>query len=412
MLSGFLFSESIRRMKEYHLAVIGADNRGKISTLAHQPERGFKLVAASSLNLEKMEFYRTTCGNDIRLTTDYRKIISDPSIDAVFIATPDYLHEKHSLAAIRAGKSVFLEKPMAISVKGCDRILKAAQENGVKLYVGHNMRFYPVMRKMKELIMQGAIGRVEAIWCRHFISYGGDAYFKNWNSERKKSTSLLLQKGAHDLDIIQWLAGAYPQMVVGMGKLSVYDKTTNRRSPDNSGDYRWNLEHWPPLAQTGMSPVIDVEDHNMLMLQMENGVQASYKQCHYSPDAVRNYTIIGTEGRIENFGDYSTSTKNASVHLWNKRSSYAERGNEIFEIPFVAGGHGGADPQNVEAFLSLLLNEASSGASPVDARMAVAAGCLGAESLRNGSRPKIVPSPPVYDVTAAFTTSSLSEKQL
>jgi len=387
-------------MKEHRIAVIGADNRGRISLLAHQPENGFRLVAASSLDPGNLDEYRKKCGTDIRFTTDYRDILSDPGIDAVFVCTPDYLHEEHCLAAIDAGKAVFLEKPMAITIEGCDRILRSAQEKGVRLYVGHNMRFFGVMRKMHELIAEGAIGQVEAIWCRHFISYGGDAYFKDWNSERRNVTSLLLQKGAHDLDIIQWLAGAYPQRVVGMGKLSVYNRVSDRRAPDEKARQKRSLNHWPPLRQKDLSPVIDVEDHSMLLLQMENGVQASYEQCHYTPDAVRNYTVIGTEGRLENFGDHSTSEKRATVHLWNKRSDCTERGNQVFEIPYTEGWHGGADPQNVECFLNILRGEPSNGAVPLDARMAVAAGVLGAESLRDGSTPRDIPAPPRFDSDA------------
>lgn len=55
---------------------------------------------------------------------------------------------------------------------------------------------------MKELIDAGAIGEVKTIWCRHFVGNGGDYYFKDWHAERKNTTSLLLQKGAHDIDVI------------------------------------------------------------------------------------------------------------------------------------------------------------------------------------------------------------------
>ena len=60
---------------------------------------------------------------------------------------------------------------------------------------------------MRELIASGAIGRVTSIWCRHFVGHGGDYYFKDWHADRRRSTGLLLQKGAHDIDIMHWLAG-------------------------------------------------------------------------------------------------------------------------------------------------------------------------------------------------------------
>ena len=172
-----------------------------------------------------------------------------------------------------------------------------------------------------------------------------------------------------------------------MGKLSVYNEVTSRRGVDEVSDVTFNRNNWPPHRQTGLSPVIDVEDHSMLLMQLDNGVQASYQQCHYTPDDCRNYTIIGTEGRIENYGDHSTDEKLASVHLWNSRRGYSQQGNEVFEIPNIEGSHGGADPFLLEDFVSFLRGGTPVGASVRDARMAVATGCLGAASLRNGSVP-------------------------
>lgn len=371
--------------------VIGAHNRGKISLLAHRPHEGLELKIVCATHLNGLDFYRDACGQELTFTTDYREVLADPAIDAVFVCTPDHLHAEHAIAALGAGKHVFLEKPMATTIEDCDRILTAAERSSGKLYIGHNMRFFPVIRKMRGLIDLGKIGRVEAIWCRHFISYGGDAYFKDWHSERRHTHSLLLQKGAHDIDVIHYLAGGYTRRVTGMGKLSVYNEVTERRRPDEPGDATFNRNNWPPLSQKKLSPAIDVEDHSMLLLQLDNGVQASYQQCHYTPDDCRNYTIIGTEGRIENFGDHSTPERLATVHLWNSRMGYQEQGNEVFRIPNLSGSHGGADPSMVNDFIRYLRTGSADGASVLDARAAVAAGDLGAESLRNGSMPQDIP---------------------
>jgi predicted dehydrogenase len=379
-------------MTNIKLAVLGPHNRGRISLLAHRPEDGFHLVAACGDKLDNLDIYREKCGENLYFTTDYRKIVSDPDIDAVFVCTPDHLHFEHALAALEAGKPVFLEKPMATGIEDCDRILKASNQSGTKLYVGHNMRFFPVMQKMHDLIQDGRIGRVEAVWCRHFIGYGGDAYYKDWHSQRANTTGLLLQKGAHDIDIIHWLSGSYARRVVGMGKLSVYCDVTNRRSEDDIPETSFNQNNWPPLAQKGLSPQIDVEDHSMLMLRLSNGVQACYQQCHYTPDEQRNYTVIGTEGRIENFGDHSTPEHLAEVRLWNRRTGYSERGHEVFSIPLMEGSHGGSDPMMIDDFLGFLRGNRVTGASPLDARMAVAVGCLGTASLRNHSLTEEIPA--------------------
>lgn len=376
--------------KDLNFAVLGPHGRGRISLLVHRPEEGLRVAAVCASHLENLERY-DVCGPELIRTTNYQDILNNANIDAVFVCTPDYLHAEHTIGALNAGKHVFLEKPMGVTIEDCDAILAAAEKSAGKLYVGHNMRFFPVMRKMRELIEAGRIGRVEAIWCRHFISYGGDAYFKDWHSERKNVTSLLLQKGAHDIDIIHYLAGGYTKRVVGMGKLSVYNEVADRRKPEEAENVTFVRDNWPPLSQTGLSPKIDVEDHSMLLLQLDNGVQASYQQCHYTPDDCRNYTIIGTEGRMENYGDHSTPEGLASVHLWNSRMGYQEQGNEVFRIPNIEGSHGGADPLLLDDFVNFLRGKIPVGATVRDARAAVAAGCLGAESLRNGSVPFDIP---------------------
>lgn len=372
-------------------AVFGPQGRGRMALHVHRPEEGLRIVAVCSNHLNGLERFDEICGPDLIKTTDYHEILKNKDIDAVFVCTPDFLHAEHAIACLNAGKHVFLEKPMAITIEDCDRIMATAERSGAKLFVGHNMRFFPVIKKMKELIDAGRIGRVEAIWCRHFISYGADAYFKDWHSEQKYATSLLLQKGAHDIDIIQYLAGGHTTRVVGMGKLSVYNEVKNRRREDEKPDVTFNRNNWPPLSQTGLSPKIDVEDHSMIFMQLDNGVQASYLQCHYTPDDVRNYTVIGTEGRIENYGDHSDATHWATVHLWNRRMGYQEQGNEVFRIPVLEGSHGGSDPLLLDAFVDFIRTGIRTGATPEDARSAVAVGCMGAESLRNGSAPKDIP---------------------
>lgn len=369
----------------FKIASIGAGRRGRIVKLAHQPDQGSILVAACDSRAEVREEYQAEFGKECFVTDDYRELLKRPGLDGVFITTPDYLHEEHAIAAIRAGCSVYVEKPLAITIEGCDRIIREAEKHGVKLYIGHNLRFGPVFLKMKELIDSGAIGQIEAIWCRHFIDYGGDAYFKDWHSERKYTTGLLLQKGAHDIDVIHWLAGSYTTRTSAMGKLSVYNRVTNRRTGPRTTEVGFDDKNWPPLEQTELSPEIDVEDHSMMIMQLANGVQASYEQCHYTPDGHRSYTIIGTHGRMENIGDHSTEAYQASVRLWTtRRGAWREQGDREIVIPFAEGEHGGADPLIVNDFLQTLRTGKSNGASPWDARMSVAAGCKATESLRQG----------------------------
>jgi len=362
--------------------VIGWGLRKSLAKIAQRPDEGHALVAIADPNLEAQASFRQFAGEDTFASGDYRDLF-DKGLDAIFILSPDWLHEEQAVACLEAGVSIYLEKPMAITVAGCDRILATAARSSAKLYVGHNMRQFAVIRKMKEWIDEGKIGEVRAGWCRHFVSYGGDAYFRDWHADRSKSTGLLLQKGAHDIDILHWLCGGYTRRVAAMGSLAVYGGITDRQAPDERIPVAFRGV-WPPKTLDKLNAVVDVEDLSMMLMELDNGVLASYEHCHFSPDAWRNYTIIGTEGRIENFGD---SPGAAVVRLWNRYHTYAPTGDEEFVVPKVEGGHGGADELAVAEFIRHLTDGSETSATPYAARMAVAAGIAATDSLRNGSAP-------------------------
>jgi predicted dehydrogenase len=226
---------------------------------------------------------------------------------------------------------------------------------------------------------------VKAVWCRHFVGNGGDFYFRDWHADRRYSNTLLLQKGSHDIDVIHWLAGSYTVGTQAFGGSFVYANSGLRREgaarvPSWTNDDL--VEHWPPSSLHDLNPVIDVEDISLVQMQLGNGVLATYDQCHFTPDYWRNFTVIGDEGRIENFGNGEPGT---SIRLWNRRCGYYSAGHMRFTPPEERGGHGRADEKCVEEFVSLLRGETQHTlTSPVAARQAVATACAAVQSLRSG----------------------------
>lgn len=371
------------------IGLIGVGGRGRHCWKAHDPQNGWKIIAGADINPAAQNYFMEHVPSaKMDFSEDYQDVLNNKDVDVVFISSPDYFHELHGVAALEAGKDVYLEKPMAITIEGCDRLLKTAMNTGKKLFIGHNMRYFPSILKMKEIIDSGMIGEIQSGWCRHFIGYGGDAYFRNWNSEQRYSTGLLLQKGAHDIDVMHWLMGGYTKTVVGMGMLSVYNRC-KRRSPDTPGSAVWKNEQWPPLEQEGFSPIIDVEDHNMIMMQLDNGTQACYLQCHYTPDSERNYTFIGTKGRIENIGD----SRECEIHVWTQRGP-RKTPDAIFKLKETSGSHGGSDPLIIKSFLDFIQYGKKTNVSPVAARNSVATGVMGHQSMRNGCDHRDIPTLP------------------
>ncbi len=350
---------------------------GEITALCDRDPASLEAVKQAYPELEKTRTY-----------SDYRQLLADPEVEAVFILVRDQYHEEMAVAALEAGKHVYLEKPMAITIDGCDRILETAFRTGSKLMVGHNMRYMDFVLKMKEIIDSGIIGEIQSVWCRHFISYGS-CYFRHFCAEQKTCTGLLLQKGSHDIDVIHWLAGGYSKRVVAMGRLSVYNRTRDRLKPGEKPDRMasFKSECWPPLELKGLSPVMDVEDHSMILMQLDNGVQASYEQCMYAPDTERNYTFIGTRGRLENIGE---NQEGSCIHVWTQRGS-RQKPDIVYCMHPKDGSHGGSDIPIVKAFFDFIRDGKQPAVSPVAARNAVAAGVMGHRSMRNGNIPMDIP---------------------
>lgn len=375
-------------MEDLKVGVIGAGGRGGLANHAHKPGEGSRLVAFCDVVQKTLDERKEKYGADVFTTQDYHELL-EQDLDAVFVCSPDFLHEEHALAALDKVKGVYLEKPMTITIDGCDKLLRKAKEKDSRLFVGHNMRYMTIIRKMKELIDNDEIGEVKAVWCRHFINYGGDAYFRDWHAESKYSTGLLLQKGAHDLDVIHYLSGAYTTRVSAFGALSVYDKLPKLKDGEIVRASSFDATHWPPESCSGFNPRMDVEDQSNVIMQMENGIQGAYLQCHFTPDACRNYTVIGTRGRLENVGDGPESP----IHVWNQRRWFDAIGDKVFRGGNCGNsGHGGADEQIVADFIKYVRDGHETEATPYAARMAVATGYCATMSMRNGGQPQDIPA--------------------
>ncbi|MFH8713162.1 Gfo/Idh/MocA family oxidoreductase [Streptomyces zaomyceticus] len=378
-------------MPDLRLGVLGYGLRGSIARTAHRPGAGARVTALADHDA-RARAEAAPAFPGARISTDHRRVVEDPDVDAVLVLTPDHTHADLAREALKAGKPVFVEKPLAVDIESCDNVLRTARETGTRLYVGHNMRHMPVVRLMRDIIRRGEIGAVKTIWVRHFVGYGGDWYFKDWHAEQRCTNGLLLQKAAHDIDVLHWLADGYTEQVQALGDLMVYGDNPHRRAPGEPKTDDWYTKdgHWPPHTQRGLNPVIDVEDVSLVNMRLDNGVLAAYQQCHFTPDYWRNYTVIGDAGRLENFGD----GPGGAVRVWNsRRSGYRAEPDAEYRVPTRkdSAGHGGADPLLIDEFVRFARDGGLTDTSPVAARMSVAAGVRATESLRTGGTPRAVP---------------------
>ena len=141
-----------------------------------------------------------------RRYTDYHELLADPEVDALSITTHIYDHRQIAVDALRSGKHVLLEKPMAPSVKDCDQIVEAARQSEGLFMVGHICRFDPRVAMAKEAIDQGRIGRIISMHARRNLS-------KTIGRTVLDDISALMGDGIHDADLMLWFSGAKPLSV-------------------------------------------------------------------------------------------------------------------------------------------------------------------------------------------------------
>jgi predicted dehydrogenase len=156
--------------------------------------------------------------------TDYRAVLDDPAVDAVDICTPNRSHREIAVAAAQAGKHVFLEKPIALTLEDADAIIAACGDAGVKLMVGQSQRFEAIHRELHALVRSGEIGAP-----RHLTTFTCEGYFwpggwRAWQHDPRQSAGNLVHNGIHDLDLMTWIVGEAP--------ISLYARGVKLGSPE------------------------------------------------------------------------------------------------------------------------------------------------------------------------------------
>ena len=143
--------------------------------------------------------------HQIDWVTDYRSVLQDDSIQAVYIALPHHLHEEATIAAAEAGKHILLEKPMANSLQEADRMLAAQREAGVKLMIGFTHRFHSELETAKRLIDAGELGKLTL--AIDVMTTGG--VIPGWFWQQSEAGGGVLHvNGAHSFDRLRWLMGS------------------------------------------------------------------------------------------------------------------------------------------------------------------------------------------------------------
>jgi predicted dehydrogenase len=185
------------------LAVVGA---GAIAQVAHIPvlakTRGANLVALCDNDAAKARALADRF--DVpNVFTDLEELLDSELADAVVIATPNHLHEPHALSALKAGVHVLCERPLALTARGAERVLAAAQRSGRKVVVGNNHRFRSDVQALQRFITNGELGQILAV---RTGTYAPDPP-EGWRKRRVEAGGgAFVEHGLTAIDLALWLA--------------------------------------------------------------------------------------------------------------------------------------------------------------------------------------------------------------
>jgi 1,5-anhydro-D-fructose reductase (1,5-anhydro-D-mannitol-forming) len=199
--------------------------------------------------------------------TDFTRALAESAADAVYVATPVFLHAPQTIAALRAGKHVLCEKPMALGYREAESMQQAAGETGLTLGIAYYRRKYPKVARARQLIEAGAIGRpVFAEATSHGWTDFADG-FRAWVADPKQSGGGPLRDVAcHRIDLMNFLFGK-PVRVTGQ-------------------------------LSTLVQP-IPVEDNATVLIEYENGVRGMVDVRWHSRVPRDEFRIRGTEGELD-----------------------------------------------------------------------------------------------------------------
>lgn len=214
----------------------------------------------------------------IKVLSSYGRVLKDPEIGAVVLATPHSLHLKQIQQAAKAGKHVFVEKPMTLTRKTAEKAIEACRAAGITLGIGFNRRHAPSFVEMLKSIRSGRIGDVLHVEATHSGPTGYSLDTSSWRSTRAEAPAGgMTARGIHTLDGMIQIAGLVA---------SVYAFSDKRK----------------------LAPEVDMDDTTSMLLRFAGGATGSLSTVFVTADLYRMH-VFGSKGWIEMRGDTELTTR-------------------------------------------------------------------------------------------------------
>lgn len=353
---------------------------------------------------------------------EIQRLIDETKPDILLVAGRDNTHAQYIIAGLASDLDILVEKPMAASAEDCHRILEAEKKSKGRVQVTFNYRYSAIHRRIKELILEGRVGRITSVDLNWYIdTFHGSSYFRRWNRYRDISGGLSIHKASHHFDLIHWWTGQDPVEVFAFGALNHFGPNGPENPSKKDGRHcvscderdkciyyrRWNhrtgdaevpddhlgLFHGEKPKFTGYSTDscifdsdIKIEDTYTATVRYSEGALLSYSVNFSTPWEGYRLAINGTKGRIETT-EYHLPAR-IPFHVDEQTITYYPLFGSKEEIHVVnrEGSHGGGDP--------ILLEDIFMGPDPsrpyeiasdaIDGALAVSTGEAVWKSVRDG----------------------------
>jgi len=317
---------------------------------------------------------------------DFDALVRETEPDVIIVTGRDDTHVTYILQALAKDLDVITEKPMATTGADCRRILDAEQRSKGKVTVSFNYRYSPIHSRIKELVLEGKVGRVTSVDLNWYIdTYHGASYFKRWNRVREHSGGLSIHKSSHHFDLVNWWIGQRPVEVFAFGALNYYgpDGPLNPKKEDGrhcetcevKADCAYFMR-WSTRSKEGTvkddhigavssnlsaapyseyradaciyDSVINIEDTYSVNVKYDGGALLSYSVNFSLPYEGYRLAINGTKGRIETTEYHSASRVPFPVPVQTIDYFPLFGSKETIHVVHREGGHGGGDPVLLE----------------------------------------------------------------
>ncbi|MEX2416004.1 MAG: Gfo/Idh/MocA family oxidoreductase [Paenibacillaceae bacterium] len=411
-------------------ALIGTGGRAEMfyAALATDFRETSELVAFCDLNQTRMDYANKQLATKYDhgaiptyKADEFERMIEQEKPDTIIVTTIDRTHHTYIIRAMHAGCDVISEKPMTVDEEKCQEIINTVKSTGKQLRVTFNYRYAPHNTKIRQLIMDGAIGDIFSVHFEWLLNteHGAD-YFRRWHRDKRNSGGLLVHKSTHHFDLVNFWLGSEPDIVFALGGLNFYGRENAEKRGETkfyqrahgsalakNDPFALHMEDSPSLKglyldaekedgyqrdQSVFGDGINIEDTMGVLVKYRSKAIMTYSLNAYMPWEGYRVVFNGSRGRIE-----VNVVEKSYVNAGGEKSQEgAIEGKQLTIFPMFGepysvgieegiGGHGGGDRVMLnDIFGNPAEDRFKRAASHIDGAKSILTGIAGNISLRTG----------------------------